>query len=104
MKGPKDSTARVEAGQTVIVRVADAGAGDFSLDEIEKAIHPLQDPERSAAERRYIRRLDWIILPTISSLYFFEYLDRGNVAVGSRRFVPECIAADRCRRMQNSTA
>ncbi len=42
------------------------------------------DPEWGAAERRYMRRLNWIILPTISLLYFFEYLDRGNVAVSAR--------------------
>ncbi|KAF5855678.1 hypothetical protein ETB97_008613 [Aspergillus alliaceus] len=31
-------------------------------------------------ENRYLRKLDYIILPTISALYFFEYLDRGNIA------------------------
>ncbi|KAF2756434.1 MFS general substrate transporter [Pseudovirgaria hyperparasitica] len=30
--------------------------------------------------KKYMRRLDRIILPAISILYFFEYLDRGNIA------------------------
>ncbi|KAB8237556.1 major facilitator superfamily domain-containing protein [Aspergillus alliaceus] len=38
------------------------------------------DPEWNTAQNRYLRKLDYIILPTISALYFFEYLDRGNIA------------------------
>lgn len=38
-------------------------------------------PEARARERTYIWKLDCIILPTISWLYFFEYIDRGNIAV-----------------------
>ena len=37
------------------------------------------------AEKRYLRTLDFIILPAISALYFFEYLDRGNIAVSEDR-------------------
>jgi hypothetical protein len=40
-------------------------------------------PEARARERAYIWKLDCIILPTISALYFFEYIDRGNIAVRS---------------------
>ncbi|KAH8879519.1 MFS general substrate transporter, partial [Thozetella sp. PMI_491] len=32
------------------------------------------------AQKKYLRKVDFIILPTISLLYFFEYLDRGNIA------------------------
>jgi hypothetical protein len=39
--------------------------------------------EQTAAEKRYLRRLDWIILPAISTLYLFDYLDRQNVAVSA---------------------
>lgn len=38
------------------------------------------DPEWNTAQKRYLQKLDYIILPTISALYFFEYLDRGNIA------------------------
>ena len=40
--------------------------------------------ESRCIEKRYMRRLNMIILPTISALYFFEYLDRGNVGVSIR--------------------
>jgi hypothetical protein len=32
------------------------------------------------AQKRYLWKLDYILLPTVSLLYFFEYLDRGNIA------------------------
>ncbi|KAH7350581.1 major facilitator superfamily domain-containing protein [Rhexocercosporidium sp. MPI-PUGE-AT-0058] len=38
------------------------------------------DLEWVAAQKRYPRKLDLTILPMISTLYFFEYLDRGNIA------------------------
>lgn len=34
-------------------------------------------------EKQYMRRLNHLILPTVSALYFFEYLDRGNIAVST---------------------
>lgn len=37
--------------------------------------------EARRIEKQYMRRLNYLILPTISALYFFEYLDRGNIAV-----------------------
>lgn len=43
--------------------------------------HILDSPEAREAERKFIWKLDLIILPTISALYFFEYIDRGNIAV-----------------------
>lgn len=49
-------------------------------EEIQKGIHDEDNPEWIAAQRRYLWKLDCIILPAISLLYFFEYLDRGNVA------------------------
>lgn len=44
-------------------------------------VHNLDSPGAREAERKYIWKLDLIILPTISALYFFEYIDRGNIAV-----------------------
>ncbi|OAK96736.1 MFS general substrate transporter [Phaeosphaeriaceae sp. SRC1lsM3a] len=40
----------------------------------------LDDPEWVNKQKRYLRKLDFILMPTISLLYFFEYLDRGNIA------------------------
>lgn len=37
--------------------------------------------EARKTQKQYMRRLNYLILPTISALYFFEYLDRGNIAV-----------------------
>lgn len=48
----------------------------------EQALGVLNNtPEARARERAYLWKLDCIILPTISALYFFEYIDRGNIAV-----------------------
>jgi hypothetical protein len=54
---------------------------DYAPPEIQKEIRILEDAGFVAAQKKYLRKLDFIILPTISALYFFEYLDRGNVAV-----------------------
>ncbi|CAD6584916.1 MAG: hypothetical protein ASARMPRED_001947 [Alectoria sarmentosa] len=43
-------------------------------------VHNLESPGAREAERKYIWKLDLIILPTISALYFSEYIDRGNIA------------------------
>ena len=56
-------------------------ADDYALEDAEKQAQRLHDPAWLDAQKRYLRKLDLIILPTISLLYFFEYLDRGNVAV-----------------------
>jgi hypothetical protein len=59
-------------------------ASSDRLEKESKLCHDVEsgaDNENAVAEKRYLRRLDWIILPAISTLYFFEYLDRGNVAV-----------------------
>jgi hypothetical protein len=54
---------------------------DYATDDVQKTAHRLDDPEWLQAQKRYLRKLDWMILPVISSLYFFEYLDRGNIGV-----------------------
>jgi hypothetical protein len=54
---------------------------DYAPPEIQKEAHILEDPEYVRAQKKYLRKLDCIILPAISALYFFEYLDRGNIAV-----------------------
>lgn len=50
--------------------------------DIQKETCILEDPEWLAKQKKYLRKLDSILLPTISILYFFEYLDRGNIGVG----------------------
>ena len=59
----------------------DIEATDYAPPEIQKEIAVLDDPDWIAAQKRYLRKLDFTILPMISALYFFEYLDRGNIAV-----------------------
>lgn len=59
---------------------------DYVADGADKEARNPDNPEWIMAQKRYLRKLDLIILPTISALYFFEYLDRGNVAV--RVFAP----------------
>ncbi len=84
MDGPaSNGTAHLDdAEKTKVPLATDVEVGDYALDKIHQAVHRgADDPERAAAEKRYMRRLNSIILPTISLLYFFEYLDRGNVAV-----------------------
>ncbi|KFZ11110.1 hypothetical protein V502_07748 [Pseudogymnoascus sp. VKM F-4520 (FW-2644)] len=54
--------------------------GDYAPAEIQKEVQHLEDPDWIRAQKKYLRKLDFIILPTISSFYFFEYLDRGNIA------------------------
>lgn len=55
--------------------------GEYAPAEIQKKVQHLEDPHWAGAEKKYLRKLDFIILPTISAFYFFEYLDRGNIAV-----------------------
>jgi hypothetical protein len=54
---------------------------DYAPAEIQQEVGNLNDPGWAIQQKRYLRKLDWIILPMISLLYFFEYLDRGNIAV-----------------------
>lgn len=56
---------------------------NHAVEDIQKHAHRQDDPEWTTAQKRYLRKLDLIILPMISLLYFFEYLDRGNVAVST---------------------
>lgn len=60
--------------------------GDYAPAEIQKEVQHLEDPDWIRAQKKYLRKLDFIILPMISSFYFFEYLDRGNIAVSSSPF------------------
>ena len=63
----------------------DVEATDYAPPETQKEIRVLTDPEWIKAQKSFLRKLDFIILPTISALYFFEYLDRGNIAVSHIR-------------------
>jgi hypothetical protein len=57
----------------------------YASSEIQKEIQQLEDPEWIQSQKAYLRKLDFIILPVISAFYFFEYLDRGNIAVSCHR-------------------
>jgi hypothetical protein len=62
---------------------------DYAPPEIQKEAHLFDDPEYVRVQKKYLRKLDCIILPAISALYFFEYLDRGNIAVSSTSLLEE---------------
>lgn len=49
---------------------------DYAPDEIQRAVDQLREPTNAAENKRYLRKLDLIILPAITLLYFLEYLDR----------------------------
>ncbi|CAL5875309.1 uncharacterized protein PFLUO_LOCUS9614 [Penicillium psychrofluorescens] len=49
---------------------------DHVVEETQKEIQNQYDPEWIKAQKRYLWKLDCIILPVVSLLYFFEYLDR----------------------------
>ncbi|OAA66453.1 Major facilitator superfamily domain, general substrate transporter [Niveomyces insectorum RCEF 264] len=53
---------------------------DYAPEEVLKEVMHLEDPEWIADQKKYMWRLNSIILPAVSVLYFFSYLDRGNVA------------------------
>ena len=80
----KDEVAQIESGrsdsQDEYAEVESKGYADPSIQNQTQEI--LNSPDSRAIERQYLRKLDLIILPTVSALYFFEYLDRGNIAVG----------------------
>ena len=80
----KDNAIQLESSQdrNALDHIEAKGYADAA---IQKQNHQILDgtAEAQRIERRYMRRLNVLILPTISALYFFEYLDRGNVAVSS---------------------
>jgi hypothetical protein len=78
----KDNTIQLETGQDSATP-DNLEAKGYADAAIQKQNHEILDgtAEARRIERKYMRRLNIIILPTISALYFFEYLDRGNVAV-----------------------
>lgn len=67
--------------QNIDISNLDSADGYASV-EIQKETNILDTDEARLQERKHKWKLDSIILPTISALYFFEYLDRGNIAVG----------------------
>ncbi|EED12602.1 conserved hypothetical protein [Talaromyces stipitatus ATCC 10500] len=53
---------------------------DNVAEEIEKVSRVRQDEEEwIKAQKKYLWKLDYILLPAVTILYFFEYLNRGNV-------------------------
>jgi hypothetical protein len=58
--------------------------------DIQKEAQLVDDPEWIKKQKKYLRKLDLILMPTISLLYFFEYLDRGNIAVSIITRFPRC--------------
>jgi len=91
--GSCDSSTSKGVGNTV----ADIESKQWTATGLDKS--STQDDQRftdgnvdERVRNRYLWKLDFLILPTISACYFFEYLDRGNVAV---RLVPSrCIIRD----------
>ena len=55
------------------------GYADPSIQRENEAV--LGSADSRAIERKYMRKLDMIILPMVIFLYFFGYLTRGNIAV-----------------------
>lgn len=55
--------------------------------EKEKTIYCVSDPEPNdtrdkeniAAEKKFIRKMDLLLMPLFGSMYFFSYLDRSNI-------------------------
>lgn len=83
---PKSRQEQVEnftAEQSVDLEISKELAAGYAPEDIQQSAQILEDPEMAHRKRRYMWKLDSIILPTVSALYFFEYLDRGNIAVGS---------------------
>ena len=82
--GDSSHIEQVAVDLDTVAEKIDMEAKGYAELEIQKETHEvLDDPDARKYERRYLRKLDMIILPTVSGLYFFEYLDRGNVAVSS---------------------
>jgi len=75
-KGMDDKIDHVESQQWNAIDL------DKHTTQDDRQLHVTSDEK---ARSRYLWKLDFLILPTISACYFFEYLDRGNVAV---RLIP----------------
>lgn len=76
-KGMDDKVDDLESQQSNAIDL------DKTTTQDDRRLHVAGDDK---ARSRYLWKLDLMILPTISACYFFEYLDRGNVAV--RRIPP----------------
>jgi len=72
-KGLDNTVADIESQQWTAIRV-----DKFSSQDDQRHTYDSIDEK---ARNRYLWKLDFLILPAISACYFFEYLDRGNVAV-----------------------
>lgn len=48
----------------------------YASEDIQEQTQVLHSPEDAERVRKYLWKLDCIILPTISALYFFEYLGK----------------------------
>ena len=49
------------------------------VDQLDQA-STFASSEYKATERKILRKLDFTLMPTIWLLYFFNYLDRNNIA------------------------
>lgn len=94
MAEQKDTTSHLENLQGNQISTAPDGGDDYVDAETQKETDWILNGSEEArkVEKQYMRRLNYLILPTISALYFFEYLDRGNVAV-SNGFSPALLSA-----------
>lgn len=48
------------------------------VDKIEQL--PAYDEDTRKVERRLVRKLDMTLMPVVWILYFFNYMDRNNIA------------------------
>jgi hypothetical protein len=78
MLDDKFTTGHVEDPE---IETQHAAGEDYAPKGVQDNVDALNHPDNALAAKRYKRKLDMIILPTITLLYFFEYLDRGNAAV-----------------------
>lgn len=57
------------------------GVEELEYGPVEDAVTQSHRRIRSDAEKRLVRKLDWIILPQLWVMYWFNYLDRNAITV-----------------------
>ena len=49
----------------------------YNVNEVEP--NDSRTKENIAAEKKFIRKMDLLLMPMFGSMYFFSYLDRSNI-------------------------
>lgn len=57
------------------------GVEELEYGPVDDAVTQSHRRIRSDAEKRLVRKLDWIILPQLWIMYWFNYLDRNAITV-----------------------